>query len=79
MSTKFFAFLLVFAIVSSVANGEDSGKKCMPGKSYFDGCNWCYCHKSGFIGCTEVDCSGNPEINTLNPPEEFWQPVTPAA
>ncbi|XP_076164085.1 serine protease inhibitor 3-like [Ptiloglossa arizonensis] len=74
MSRKFFAFLCLLVIASSVASGQETGRKCVPGKSYFDGCNWCYCHKGGISRCTEVPCDlVKPESNTLNPPEEFWE------
>ena len=54
--------------------------ECVPGKSYYDGCNTCYCHKSGFIGCTSLSCKEiDPEtgiakeVPKIPPPPNFWK------
>ncbi|XP_076164081.1 serine protease inhibitor 3-like [Ptiloglossa arizonensis] len=82
MSSKFFVFLCLLVIVSSVALGQESGRRCVAGKSYYDGCNWCYCHQAGFIGCTKKGCTTtNPEtgetveVEKIEPPDDFWQTV----
>ncbi|XP_076548228.1 uncharacterized protein LOC143306065 [Osmia lignaria lignaria] len=66
MFIKFFTFLLLLAIVSSMSidvgtersNEADlsHARQCIPGERYFDGCNWCSCHQGGFIACTLMAC-----------------------
>ncbi|KAK1124115.1 hypothetical protein K0M31_007139 [Melipona bicolor] len=84
MSFKLFGFLLLFLLIVVIVTNvvADSGGKgeCVPGKSYYDGCNTCYCHKSGFIGCTSLSCKEidletgvSKEVTKIPPPPDFWK------
>ena len=66
MFIKFFTFILLLAIVSSMSidmgtersNEADlpHARKCIPGAYYDDGCNLCECHQRGIITCTRMAC-----------------------
>ncbi|CAK9816247.1 hypothetical protein ANTQUA_LOCUS8821 [Anthophora quadrimaculata] len=78
MSSKLFVLLTLFLIVGSLAE-ENTEKKCVDGKSYYDGCNWCSCVK-GNLACTLKYCETyNSETRSYEPlkPEppsaDFWE------
>jgi len=55
-------------------------RKCVPGKTYFDGCNTCRCHANNVISCILIECEMyNPYTNSMipaaniPPPADFWQ------
>ncbi|XP_031827646.1 serine protease inhibitor 3 [Nomia melanderi] len=81
MWTKVFALFLVFAIVASIPIDVEPTRKCVTGKRYFDGCNWCFCAGDGVTGCTLMACvKYNPETGemesvnrSLPPPEDYWE------
>ncbi|CAL7951500.1 unnamed protein product [Xylocopa violacea] len=61
MSLKLFAFLFVLFFVGALAAPYPTGEtttdsKCTPGTLIHDGCKVCYCHQSGFLGCSDYDC-----------------------
>lgn len=49
-------------------------RKCVDGKSYYDGCNTCICG-NGNVACTLVACIGPDGKSTPSkePPADFWQ------
>jgi len=55
-------------------------RRCVPGKTYFDGCNICRCHSTGIVSCTMKACEMyDPYTNLMilvseiPPPADFWQ------
>ncbi|XP_076164083.1 serine protease inhibitor 3-like isoform X1 [Ptiloglossa arizonensis] len=81
MSTKFFALVCLLVIVSSVAfDQETKDRKCVAGKRFYDGCNWCSCSRTGIPFCTLMTCTmidpetgGMVMMKLLDPPEDFWE------
>ncbi|CAK9798426.1 Serine protease inhibitor 3 [Anthophora plagiata] len=78
MSSKLFVLLTLFLVVGSLAE-ENIEKKCVNGKSYYDGCNWCSCH-GGNVACTLKYCGTyNSETRSFEefkrepPPADFWE------
>ena len=80
MSLKFFTFLFLLLIVESFGAAVYEAKRnCIPGKSYFDGCNTCLCEENGGIICTLKYCEIiDPKTGTrkmaeyIPPPDNFW-------
>ncbi|XP_076164084.1 serine protease inhibitor 3-like isoform X2 [Ptiloglossa arizonensis] len=80
MSTKFFALVCLLVIVSSVAFDQETNRKCVAGKRFYDGCNWCSCSRTGIPFCTLMTCTmidpetgGMVMMKLLDPPEDFWE------
>lgn len=50
-------------------------RRCVPGKSWFNGCNRCYCNgnseEMSFLSCTRKLCPWNPEY--IAPPADFYE------
>ncbi|XP_029048788.1 uncharacterized protein LOC114878783 [Osmia bicornis bicornis] len=85
MFIKFFTFLLLLAIVSSMSIHTgyrrsyepdlSEARKCIPDANYYDGCNWCTCYEGGFIGCTRKGCQTyNAETGRFETPKELPPP-----
>ncbi|XP_078050137.1 uncharacterized protein LOC144476785 [Augochlora pura] len=77
MWTKLTALLLLLAVVSS-ATIDNSERRCVDGKSYYDGCNHCSCAR-GYTMCTLRGCFfRDPETGemvpkeSVPPPEDYW-------
>ncbi|XP_033335481.2 uncharacterized protein LOC117225814 [Megalopta genalis] len=77
MWTKLTALLLLLAVATSVPLDEPE-RRCVDGKSYNDGCNWCNC-MGGLTACTSMACGRYDSetgeyvpTETLPPPEDYW-------
>ncbi|KAG6795787.1 serine protease inhibitor 3 [Apis mellifera caucasica] len=75
---SFKSFLILYAIAIDLAIQKPM--MCVPGKSFFDGCNTCTCTDDGNFICTMTACEDyDPETDTsvpvkiLEPPPDFWQ------
>ncbi|XP_076235795.1 uncharacterized protein LOC143180145 [Calliopsis andreniformis] len=81
MSVKFSIFLLAVAMTYCIIVGQVSERRCIPNRSYYDGCNTCFCSADSVsIGCTERDCAVyDPDTNQFvgykpkPAPEDFWK------
>ncbi|XP_076687312.1 uncharacterized protein LOC143378978 [Andrena cerasifolii] len=67
-----FLLALLFTIVNSSVPEE--GRKCVDGKSFYDGCNSCFC-AGGQTACTLKLCydQTGAVLVPQKPPEDFWQ------
>ncbi|OAD59974.1 hypothetical protein WN48_06739 [Eufriesea mexicana] len=81
MSLKLFAILFLVFVVGSFARSksERDYRKCVPGKHFNDGCNYCSCSKEGYMSCTMMAClQYDEETNSYIPnksspaPDDFW-------
>ncbi|XP_011163963.1 uncharacterized protein LOC105198815 [Solenopsis invicta] len=80
MAFKAFAIFVIVSltIVSTVSAGpyqyfsfRGPSSVCIPGSSYFDGCNNCFCQNDAHtVGCTTNWCMYAAKIP---PPDDFWQ------
>ncbi|XP_001604586.1 serine protease inhibitor 3-like [Nasonia vitripennis] len=60
--------LIIATLYVSVAEAK---KQCVPGKSYFDGCNTCFCSEAHSVQCTRRLCPD--PWKRLSPPADFYQ------
>ncbi|XP_076663592.1 uncharacterized protein LOC143366408 [Andrena cerasifolii] len=79
-SYSIFLLIWLFTIVSSsiLEEKDDFDRKCVMGKTFYDGCNWCSCG-SKHIACTLKACY-DPETGGIHKPkkapEDFWENST---
>ncbi|XP_011315198.1 uncharacterized protein [Fopius arisanus] len=62
--------LFCFLFLVSFTAAKHSGRKCVDGRSYFDGCNHVYC-ANGHIIKSLKECR---DIHVIEAPEDFWEP-----
>ncbi|XP_063986583.1 uncharacterized protein LOC135167380 [Diachasmimorpha longicaudata] len=81
MARKYLTLFCALLVVS-LTMATRVERRCVEGRSYFDGCNNCFC-SNGNVACTLMACqSEDPktgemrDIIPLQPPEDFWQPIT---
>lgn len=53
---------------------EETKRKCVAGKTYYDGCNNCFCAGDN-VACTQMFCTdkNGKAAPRIEPPEDFWQ------
>ncbi|KAG8301368.1 hypothetical protein J6590_055136 [Homalodisca vitripennis] len=48
--------VLVYDVTSESPESDKSGLSCVPGTSFKQECNWCYCLANGLPVCTRMGC-----------------------